>query len=110
MLDAFRAMGVTGQDTMRKVVSFFLSAAKYAGVSVSRHWKTPAVSSSPRKPRTPGTGQGPPAAGGVPAVSSEVDTKPNERSVTLSSGAVVTRLFPQTCSRFAAMTEALSSS
>lgn len=69
--DAFQDMGVTG-DTRRKAVAFFLKAADYAGVSVSRNWTTPRVSAagstrksarprvaSPPKPESEGRQEGP---------------------------------------------------
>lgn len=36
-------------STQRKAIAFFLGACKFAGVEVSKHFKTPKVSSSPRK-------------------------------------------------------------
>jgi len=41
-LDAFTAMGVSG-DTRRKAISFFLKAATFAGLPTGMHWKTPAA-------------------------------------------------------------------
>jgi hypothetical protein len=49
MLEAFKGMGVNMGDTMRKVVAFFLAAAKYAGFPISKHWKVPGVPRSPKK-------------------------------------------------------------
>lgn len=49
MLEAFKSMGVNMGDTMRKVVAFFLAAAKFSGVPVSKHWKVPGVPRSPKK-------------------------------------------------------------
>jgi hypothetical protein len=54
MIDAFTEMApkVTG-DTRRKAIAFFLSASNFAGIPVSRHWRTPRVppSGKPRKVR-----------------------------------------------------------
>jgi len=38
--DAFAQLGVTG-DTRRKAVAFYLNAAEYAGVQISRNWRVP---------------------------------------------------------------------
>jgi len=43
--EAFRAYGVAG-DTMRKAVAFYLGAAKYGNVPLSRNFKVPAVTAS----------------------------------------------------------------
>ncbi len=51
--DAFRKLGVTG-STLRKSVRFFMNAAKYAGITLSPHFKAPSAEpSSGRKPRKP---------------------------------------------------------
>ena len=49
MLEGFKALGVNAGDTMRKSVSFYLNAAKYAEVPISRYWKTPGVPRNKKK-------------------------------------------------------------
>lgn len=96
MLDAFAEMSpsVTG-DTRRKAIAFFLNACQYAGVTVSRHWKTPRVPPSGRK-RDGKPGQAGRASGTDGNVEEEgYETPPppprtNTRDLTLRSGGIVT--------------------
>jgi|SRR5579872_1402634 len=95
MLDAFKGMGVNAGDTMRKVVAFFLAATKYAGVPVSRHWKTPGVVRSGKRTgsKGSGTGTGYPSEKGpeTPSARGGGGTQQaNLRSVELRSGGTVT--------------------
>ena len=48
--EAFRSYGITG-STLRKAVAFFLAAAKFAGVELSPHFRTPRAPQRPRKLR-----------------------------------------------------------
>jgi hypothetical protein len=43
LLDEFPKVAKVTGDTKRKAIAFFLAACTYAGISVSRHWKTPRV-------------------------------------------------------------------
>ncbi|MGD0741929.1 MAG: hypothetical protein ABSA31_01365 [Acidimicrobiales bacterium] len=91
MVDAFREMGVSGTDTMRKVISFFLAAAKYSGVPVSKLWKTPAV--RPAGQKRDKTLRGPSDQRGVgPGDGGDSGEEPKQstRSLELESGAIVT--------------------
>lgn len=97
MLDAFKDMGVNSGDTMRKVVAFFLTAAKYAEIPVSKHWKTPAVPRSAKRRSSPGGGDGNGSAdaaenksGGGDGSQGTPTPSANLRSVTLRSGGTVT--------------------
>ncbi len=93
MLDAFKAMGVNSGDTMRKSVAFFLNGANYAGITVSRHWRTPRVPPSTRRKTSGVNGDTrTPAGAGVAGQTPEpIDTgqPANVRSVTLRSGGTV---------------------
>lgn len=51
LADAFKAGGTSG-STLTKAVRFYLQAAQYAEVEVSRHFKAPKAESAPRKPRS----------------------------------------------------------
>jgi hypothetical protein len=64
MLEAFKSMGVNMGDTMRKVIAFFLAAAKYSGLPVSKHWKVPGVPRNLKK----ASGKKAPVPGGIPVV------------------------------------------
>ncbi|RLT38315.1 MAG: hypothetical protein DWI58_15580 [Chloroflexi bacterium] len=65
--EVFRAYGLNG-DTMRRAQSFFLNAAEYAGVPLSRHFKKPRSAAStgtkpageaaPARKRATGSGTG----------------------------------------------------
>ena len=50
-LEAFTVRGAQG-DTRRKAASFFLKAAKYAGVTTGTHWKVPPASTTGARRRT----------------------------------------------------------
>ena len=54
LIEGIRDLGVNPGDTTRKVIAFFLAAARYAGMPVSRHWRVPSVpSSGTRKKKEP---------------------------------------------------------
>lgn len=61
LLEAFREYGING-DTLRKGIAFYLAAAKYAKVPISKHFKVPSVAPADgkktimRKPRSDGGG------------------------------------------------------
>jgi hypothetical protein len=59
--DAFKTYGVSG-DTMRKAIAFYLRAAEFAGVPVSKNFKTPSVQ---RADGTPGRRAAPRAKGKI---------------------------------------------
>jgi hypothetical protein len=50
--DVFREMGVSG-DTLRKAVAFYIKAAQFSGVPLSRNFKVPRVRSASGKPARP---------------------------------------------------------
>jgi hypothetical protein len=55
--EAFREYGIAG-DTMRKAVSFYLAAAKFGNIQLSKHFRTPSITSAdgrttPRRGRPP---------------------------------------------------------
>lgn len=93
LIDAFRELGVNPGDTTRKAVAFFLGAAKYSGVPVSRHWKVPRVPSSGTRRRTPDPGSagatGTTGSGLNPAITLPTGSA-NTRTVQLLSGGTVT--------------------
>ncbi|HZN13366.1 MAG TPA: DUF5343 domain-containing protein [Acidimicrobiales bacterium] len=92
MLDAFKALGVNPGDTMRKVIAFFLNAAKFSGITVSRHWRVPRVPPSTRaKKATPvGTEEPDENLGAKPHEPQAGSTgKPNVRIIELRSGGTV---------------------
>jgi hypothetical protein len=89
MIDAFTEMAptVTG-DTRRKAIAFFLSACQYAGIEVSRHWKTPRVPPSGKRGQT---GRSTVTDDDEPEDDDTLSAaKPNTRELALRSGGVVT--------------------
>lgn len=50
--DVFREMGVSG-DTLRKAVAFYIKAAQYAGIPLSKNFRVPRVRSASGKPARP---------------------------------------------------------
>ena len=92
LIEAFRELGVNPGDTTRKAVAFFLAAAKFSGIPVSRHWKVPRVPSSGKPRRTTDTGSG--AASGSTGTTTDDENpnpggSPNSRTVQLRSGGTI---------------------
>jgi hypothetical protein len=65
--DEFSHYGVTG-DTRRKAIAFYMSAAEYAGIPVSRYWKVPKHSPpfTNRRPRVTRVTKGVPSFAPAP--------------------------------------------
>jgi hypothetical protein len=53
--DSFRSYGVTG-STLRRAIAFFMQAAQFAEIPLSKNWKIPSMSGSVT--RRPGRGKG----------------------------------------------------
>jgi Family of unknown function (DUF5343) len=56
--EEFRKYGVQG-STLRKAVRFFLAAAKYAEIELSKNFRPPRAERTARKPRSPGNAETP---------------------------------------------------
>jgi hypothetical protein len=74
--EAFKAQFDSQGETRRKAVAFYLKAAQYAGVPVSRHWKTPRTTvprsgTRGRRGAKPGTGQDSQHVARTPSVSED---------------------------------------
>lgn len=92
LVDAFGQLApkVTG-DTRRKAIAFFLGACQYAGIGVSKYWKTPRVQSRPGGPtRRQAKGEEPLDEREDDGDDETPSVKPSLKELPLRSGGIIT--------------------